>query len=83
MADISTLQSYITNAIYKLDKARENKNSYNKYAEESRTQAESYMKEFNDYLYLAKQYEDEELQAQRDLEYYQQQITQAEREAQT
>ena len=83
MADLSALQSYIQNAQYKLAKARENKDYYNQYADNSRSKAESYMKESNDYLYQVKQYEDEELQAQRDLEYYQQQFIQAQQEAQT
>ena len=39
------------------------------------------MQEAENYRSQAKQYEDEEVQAQRDLEYYQQQMTQAEQES--
>jgi len=75
--DLSTLLSYISNAVYKRDQARQNKESYITHATNSNSQVEYYAKQAEDYRSQAKQYEDEELKAQQDIEYYQQQTTQA------
>lgn len=77
--DVDTLINYINNAIYKREQARQNKESYIKYAYDSDSQAQYHTKQAEDYRSTAKQYEDEEQTAQRDVEYYQQQVEQAQR----
>lgn len=79
--DINTLITYINNAIYKRDQARQNKESYINYAYDSDSEAAYHVKQAEQYRSQAKQYEDEEMQAQRDVEYYQQQAAQAQLEA--
>jgi len=74
--DLSSLLSYINNAVYKRDQARQYKESYIGHATNSNSQAEYYVKQAEDYRSQAKQYEDEELKAQQDIEYYQQQAVQ-------
>ena len=74
--DVETLIAYINNAIYKRDQARQHKESHISYAYDSESQAQYHMKQAEDYRSQAKQYEDEELNAQRDVEYYQQQAVQ-------
>ena len=74
--DVNTILSYIRNAVYKRDQARQQKESYAKYAYDSESQAQYHVKQAEDYRTQAKQYEDEELNAQRDVEYYQQQAAQ-------
>jgi hypothetical protein len=75
--DLNTIINYINNAVYKRNQARQNKESYVNYASDSDTQAQYHIKQAEDYRSQAKQYEDEELTAQRDVEYYQQQAVQA------
>lgn len=77
--DVNTLINYINNAIYKRDQARQSKESYTKYALSSDSQAQYHIQQAEDYRSQAKQYEDEELNAQKDVEYYQQQVDQAQR----
>ena len=74
--DVNTILSYIKNAVYKRDQARQQKESYAKYAYDSESQAQYHVRQAEDYRSQAKQYEDEESNAQRDLEYYQQQASQ-------
>jgi hypothetical protein len=74
--DLNTILTYVTNAIYKRDQARQHKESYINHASESDSQADYYVKQAEQYRSQAKQYEDEELNAQKDLEYYQQQAMQ-------
>jgi len=74
--DFDTIIKYINNAIYKRDKARERKESYINYAFNSDSHAQIYVKEAEKYRSQAKEYENEELQAQNDIEYYQQQADQ-------
>lgn len=62
--------------MYKRDQARQQKESYAKYAYDSESQAQYHVKQAEDYRTQAKQYEAEELNAQRDVEYYQQQAAQ-------
>jgi hypothetical protein len=77
--DVDILTTYINNAIYKRDQARQSKESYIKYAYNSDTQAEYHTKQAEQYRSAVKQYEDEELNAQKDVEYYQQQVDHAQR----
>ncbi len=77
--DVETLMSYIKNAVYKRDQARQYKESYINYASNSDNQAQYHIKQAEDYRSQAKQYEDDELNAQKDVEYYQMQVDQAQR----
>jgi len=81
MADITTLRTYIENALYKRDQARQNKDSYYSQAEDSKKQGDSYYQKSEDLISWAKQYENDEYNAQKDLEYYMQQASYAEQEA--
>jgi hypothetical protein len=74
--DVETILTYIRNAVYKRDQARQQKETYSKYAYDSDYQAQYHIKQAEDYRSQAKQYEDEEVTAQRDVEYYQQQAAQ-------
>ena len=75
--DVNTLITYINNAVYKRDQARQSKESYIEYASNSDSEAQYHIQQAEKYRTQAKQYEDEELSAQKDVEYYQQQIDQA------
>jgi len=74
--DFDTIIKYINNAVYKRDLARQRKESYIHYAYNSDSHAQDYLKEAEKYRSQAKEYEDEELQAQNDVEYYQQRAAQ-------
>jgi hypothetical protein len=74
--DFDTIINYINNAVYKRDLARQRKESYINYASNSDSHAQDYLKEAEKYRSQAKEYENEELQAQNDIEYYQQRAEQ-------
>lgn len=80
--DPTAFQSYINNYLFKRDQARQYKESYIDQANKYETDAAYYQQQAVDYRSRAKQSEDEEIQAQRDLEYYLQLAAQAEQTVQ-